>query len=167
MGDSFYYRVLYNSEAFMQSSFDADERLIKKSVLGSILATSRDATFVDGFVNLTELTDEIDFFSIGQQNSVEFQSVSYGTPQPSLFNDWPTLENPFGEYKFIGIWLELAQSKTTIERTTYNALEWVGDVGGLFDGFRLIVSSLIAPITGYAVKTAILSAGFNTISSGG
>ena len=151
----------------MQSSFDVDERVVKKSVLGSLLAPSRDATFVDGFVNVHELSDEIEFFSIGQQNTVEFHSINYETPQPSLFSQWPTLENPFGEYKFVSLWLELSQSKTTIERSTYNILEWVGDIGGLFDGFRLIVESLIAPLTGYAVKTAILSAGYNTISSEG
>ena len=44
-------------------------------------------------------------------------------------------------------------------------LEWVGDIGGLFEGLRFIVHAFIAPLTGYAVKTAILSAAFSTSNS--
>jgi len=42
-------------------------------------------------------------------------------------------------------------------------LEWVGDIGGLFDGFHIVGNAFIAPLAGYAVRTAILSAGFGTI----
>ena len=39
-----------------------------------------------------------------------------------------------------------------IERKTYSGLEWLGDVGGLFDALVLIGSFLVGPITAFAVK---------------
>jgi len=73
-----------------------------------ILANSRSATFLETHINISELTDEIDFISIGQLNSVEFEGISYSTPEPSLYNTWPTLENRGAAYKFIGLWIELS-----------------------------------------------------------
>ena len=39
-----------------------------------------------------------------------------------------------------------------IERKTYSLLEWLGDVGGLYDGLMLIFNILIGPITAYRLK---------------
>lgn len=74
--------------------------------------------------------------------------------------DWPTKEIPDTRYKLGSLLIVLSQDYTTIERQTYNVLEWLGDVGGLFDGFVLIARYLIAPIATYAIKTELLSAAF-------
>ena len=36
-------------------------------------------------------------------------------------------------------------------------LEWVGDIGGLFDGMRIVAQILIAPISSYALKAAMMT----------
>ena len=48
-------------------------------------------------------------------------------------------------------------SLTTIERQTYSLLEWVGDVGGLFDGLKLVGTILVAPFAAFAVQTEVLT----------
>ena len=40
---------------------------------------------------------------------------------------------------------------TIIERSTYNFLEWLGDVGGLFDAVIIVGGVLIAPIATIAL----------------
>ena len=59
-------------------------------------------------------------------------------------------------YKIAGAWLELGQRVTTIERKTYSMLEWVGEVGGLFDGLVSISRSLITPISKFSLQASLL-----------
>ena len=77
--------------------------------------------------------------------------MSFGATSKSLGYRWPTEDDPFLEYKFGSMWLELSQDLTTIERETYNALEWLGDVGGLFDMLQLIGSKLVSPFSALAL----------------
>ena len=44
-----------------------------------------------------------------------------------------------------------------IERNTYSLLEWLGDVGGLFDGLVLIAHFSTSPIVVFALKTELLN----------
>ena len=55
------------------------------------------------------------------------------------------------------MWLELGQDYLKIERKTYSLLEWVGDVGGLFDGLLIIFSSLLGSLASFTLKEKILS----------
>ena len=60
----------------------------------------------------------------------------------------------------------MSQEKTFIERETYSLLDWIGDIGGLFDGLCLLASKLIAPIAAYAMRFELLSQTFKRISTG-
>ena len=60
-------------------------------------------------------------------------------------------------YKFDGYYIELNQMSTSIERSTYNALDWLGDIGGLVDSLLLIGSIVITPIATLAVREQLLS----------
>jgi len=64
-------------------------------------------------------------------------------------------------YKINSIWTELHPSMTSIERSTYSLLDWVGDVGGLLDGLRILGGFLIAPIAMAAMKVELTEAAFN------
>ena len=44
-----------------------------------------------------------------------------------------------------------------IERQTYSLLEWLGDVGGLFDALVIIGEFLVGPISAFALKATLLS----------
>lgn len=45
-------------------------------------------------------------------------------------------------------------------RQTYSVLDWMGDMGGLVDAFFLLGQLLIAPISGFALQSQLLSALF-------
>ena len=77
--------------------------------------------------------------------------------EPSSYTVFPTKEDPSRIYKFTSIWLELGRYENIIERQTYSLLEWVGDVGGLYDGLRLICHVLMTPISTYALKSFLLA----------
>ena len=47
-----------------------------------------------------------------------------------------------------------------IERQTYDALQWLGDVGGLFDMLGLLGGSLIGPIAAFKLKAELLTRAF-------
>ena len=63
------------------------------------------------------------------------------------------------------MWLELKQEKTNIERSTYNLLEWLGDVGGLFDGLGLFVRFMLTPIAMNRLKVELLTQVFREPAS--
>jgi len=44
-----------------------------------------------------------------------------------------------------------------IERQTYSGLEWLGDVGGLYDALSLISTIILAPLTGLQANSFLLS----------
>ena len=45
----------------------------------------------------------------------------------------------------------------SIERKTYSALEWLGDVGGLFDGLQMLAYALIYPVSSLALRDQVLT----------
>ena len=51
----------------------------------------------------------------------------------------------------------LNSHKNMIERKTYSVLEWLGDIGGLFEGLSLIASHLVAPAAAYVMRAELLS----------
>ena len=77
--------------------------------------------------------------------------MSFEHSQASTYNIFPTRENPV-MYKINSFWIELDASMTTIERSTYSILDWVGDIGGLLDGLRFIGSFLLAPIATFLIR---------------
>ena len=60
-------------------------------------------------------------------------------------------------YKYTSIEINLGQDLTVINRTTYSLLEWLGDVGGLFDAFLMIGSFLLGQIPAYALRVELLT----------
>ena len=52
-----------------------------------------------------------------------------------------------------------------IERQTYNILEWLGDVGGLYDMLRLIGRLLVNPFAIFALRSELLTQAFRFTKS--
>ena len=48
--------------------------------------------------------------------------------------------------------LQFSQDKTSIERSTYSILEWLGDIGGLFDALKALGAFFAGPFTTMALK---------------
>ena len=64
-------------------------------------------------------------------------------------------------YNFASVWIELDYQKIEIERSTYTILEWLGDVGGLFDGLLLILNYFMSPLATFAMKVMLLTKVFS------
>ena len=82
--------------------------------------------------------------------------MQFGETSATAINAWPSRENPTW-YKFNSLFLELLQEHTTYERSTYSALEWLGDVGGLFDGLGLIAHLVVGQFSAFALKAELLT----------
>ena len=76
---------------------------------------------------------------------------------PSSWNKYPTVENPSSRYKFTSIEINASMDQTIINRETYSGLDYLGDLGGLFDAFKIIGGILISPISGLALNSRLLS----------
>ena len=59
-------------------------------------------------------------------------------------------------YKFASFWIEQGQDVTVYDRSTYHTLEWIGDIGGLYDGLKIIGSILAQPIAAFSLKSRML-----------
>ena len=82
-------------------------------------------------VKKSSLSDETTYLQWGQNDETEFFNLHFDAPKPSAWTKFPTAENPNTRYKFTSLVVFLDPDLTIIERQTYSALEWLGDVGGL------------------------------------
>ena len=87
----------------------------------------------------------------------EFERMTFEGALPSSYSTWPTQEAP-SLYKINSFWIEISSSLTTIERKTFSLLEWLCDVGGLFEGLKIIGGFFIAPIVSFALRVKLLTA---------
>ena len=51
------------------------------------------------------------------------------------------------------------------ERQTYSFLEWLGDIGGLYDALRLIGLLMMSPFSSFFLKSELLSQVFRFTES--
>ena len=57
----------------------------------------------------------------------------------------------------------MSLDQKVIERSTYSVLEWLGDVGGLFDMLKLIGGILMGPISAFNLKATLLKQAFHFV----
>ena len=81
---------------------------------------------------------------------------------PSSWNQKITPENPGARYKFTSIEVNASVDQTTNSRSTYGALDFLGDLGGLFGACQSIGSILVSPVAGFALNSKLLSMIFRT-----
>ena len=78
---------------------------------------------------------------------------------------WPTKTKPENKYKITSLWIENSTVFTTYERSTYNLLEWFGDVGGLLEFLILIGSFIALPFATFALNAKLLFLVFGEVKS--
>ena len=59
---------------------------------------------------------------------------------------------------------QVSNQTRNFSRSVYSLLDYLGDVGGLLDGLKLIASTLIAPVGGYNYITLLLTKLFSVQS---
>ena len=50
----------------------------------------------------------------------------------------------------------MSQDVVYWNRQTYSSLDWIGDVGGLYDGLRYLFGMIIAPYSSFALQSKLL-----------
>ena len=116
-------------------------------------------------VERNALEDEVEVLQYGESEEDEFYRLNFLPAIPSFMDFWPTVEEPDNLYKYASVWIELSPHEHKTERETYSILEWLGDVGGLFDMLKLMGSMLVVPFATFRLKSELLSKIFRFVSS--
>jgi hypothetical protein len=88
------------------------------------------------------LEDETSFVNLGlSEVNREALSLTMGPTFPSAFASYPDA------YKFIGLTINVDDTKNLIQRETYSLLEFLGDIGGLYEFLYLFTYSLVKLFT--------------------
>ena len=53
-----------------------------------------------------------------------------------------------------------------IDRATYSSLDWLGDIGGLYDALRLICIVIVKPIVKFRLSLEVLVSLFHILPKG-
>lgn len=102
------------------------------------------------------LEDESDYLQIGQSDESNFHTFETTAPQPTSWTDFPTKEEPDKYFKYASFDIVLNQDVVVWSRQTYSTLDFLGDLGGLFDALKLIGESTIAPFSEFALKVTMM-----------
>ena len=76
---------------------------------------------------------------------------------PSSWNKRITPENPLNRYKFTSIEINASMDQNFITRETYSLLDYLGDLGGLFDALTILGQILISPVSGFGLSSQLLT----------
>ena len=148
----------YNFGTFKYADYDKSERIAKQSSIISYKTKEKEQTWRAATLHLSELNDEIDFFQWGQIDNIEIEKFVFGSNfHPSSFKDWPTESEPNNRYKISSLVINLDSNVSIIERSTYSCLEWLGDIGGLYDAMQLIGRALAYPIDIFALNVELVT----------
>ena len=75
----------------------------------------------------------------------------------SKWTNFPTSEDPLAKYKFLSFSIERDYDVETTIRQTYGLLDWLGDLGGLYDALKYLIQIVMIPIISQAHQMTILS----------
>ena len=114
-------------------------------------------SWLNGKLKTQVLQDEAEIIQYGQETEQTFYSFELPAPLPSAWIYFPTDENQSSRYKFASIEINFSLDVKQWQRQTYSLLDWLGDLGGLFDALLYICRMLISPLSVYTLKQTILS----------
>ena len=84
-------------------------------------------------------------------------------PNVSGWIDFPTADNPYAKYKYSSVSFNLDLNMQVINRQTYMFLDWLGDLGGLFDALCLICAAIISPMQSHTLKSRLMTLTFLSV----
>ena len=75
---------------------------------------------------------------------------------PSSWINFPTEEKPSSKFKYTSMEIKMSLDLVTWSRQTYSLLDWLGDLGGLFDALYYIASLIVRPASAFALQATML-----------
>ena len=103
------------------------------------------------------LEDESSYLQYGQTVETEYFNFHMKETMPSGWINYPTEASPNTLYKFISVEINLSLDLISWERSTYNVLDWLGDLGGLYDALFILLKALLSPIAGFTLYSTLLT----------
>jgi len=110
----------------------------KNSYLYNMQVDNRAPNWIRAQINMNEVADESQTIQLGISEDQKFFEFKSELARASSWNKYPTKENPYSRYKFTSFELSISPDKMVINRQTYSLLDWLGDLGGLFDALCII-----------------------------
>ena len=151
----------YNQQSFQLDEFN--KRRVKRfSTITDTLIDKYNANWVGYNIQSNSITDETSWLQYGQTQSQDFTSVHNEIPRPSSWSD-DIHTGIEGNYKITSISVLLNPDKVEYERHTYSLLEWLGDIGGLYDALGHIGTLFVRPVAMFALNSAMLSSIFSRV----
>jgi len=102
-------------------------------------------------LNINEVADESQTLQLGFAEEIEFYKFSVDAARASSWNKFPTPQNPSTRYKYSSVEIILDPDKLVVNRQTYSLLDWLGDMGGLFDALRYLCMAVIHPVAQFTL----------------
>ena len=69
-----------------------------------------------------------------------------------MWINYPTKDNLNRDYKFGGIEFNKSQDLEHWNRNTYSFLDFLGDLGGLYDALKFVCLALVTPFSSLALR---------------
>ena len=102
-------------------------------------------------LNKNQLEDETNWLQYGQEDLYEYHNLSMSLPIASSWIYWPTKEEPTRKFKYASFEINMSLNLAHWQRETYSILDWLGDLGGLYDALFIICRFLLTPISAYTI----------------
>ena len=147
--------VIYNYGHFQQDIY-GDDTISKTAKKQSTNVDENHASYFQMEVQKNHLQDTTSLMQLDGSYESEFNSFEISESKPSLMQNWPTKEDPEAHYRYTGIFILQSPDVHFIERQTYSLLEWLGDIGGLFDALRYLGCIVIGPLNALALTSKLL-----------
>lgn len=144
--------VLYqNSQRFDDKIYDGDG-IISESFIQTQHIDKTRANWMQIKVESKSVVDVIKYLHIGLNEIQEFFSFEPTELGLSFFDDY---ENR--KYKVAGFTIYRSLSKTIIQRTTYDLLAFLGDVGGLEAIIMVLGGAIVSYLTRFEINLKIFA----------
>ena len=148
--------VYVTDQVFVHDLY-GEQSIQRRSTFHQQQVSEGENVWIKGSFKLNILEDESSLVQIGQRQERVFHSFQLDAPQPTSWVSFPTPEKPLEKFKFASFDIYFSQDIQLWTRQTYSFLDFLGDLGGLYDALIGLVHISIAPIGGFAVKIALLT----------
>ena len=117
--------------------------------------------YIQALTQRNELEDETDFLQVGQTDQRTYYTVGMLDPKPTGWVNFPDESQPDNYFKYASYEFELNLDVMQWSRQTYSVLDFLGDIGGLYDALRIIAAAFVAPLSQFALRVDLMASLFN------
>ena len=150
--------MIYINQARFQPFLYGDETIQRYSEIIIQNFDERVPCWIDAKLLLTQLQDQTAIVNFGQDGTTELIKLNMydRLAKPSAWNDHPS-RNATGLYKFGSFEVSVDQRIQTANRSSYDILDWLRDIGGLTKAILAFGSVTISIFTTYNLNTFLLT----------